>query len=44
MCEAAFHHQSVAVFQVQLARKQTAVPLTRDYIIEREAALKNREV
>ena len=43
MCEAAFHHQSVAVFQVQLARKQTAVPLTRDYIAEREAVLKSRE-
>jgi cyclopropane-fatty-acyl-phospholipid synthase len=44
MCEAAFHHQNVAVFQVQLGRKQTAVPLTRDYIIERETALRNREI
>lgn len=38
-CEAAFHYQSVAVFQVQLVRRQTAVPLTRDYIAIREAEL-----
>ena len=43
MCEVAFHYQNVAVFQLQLARKQTAVPLTRDYIAAREAALRKRE-
>jgi cyclopropane-fatty-acyl-phospholipid synthase len=34
-CEAAFRFQDVAVFQVQCARRQDAVPLTRDYIAER---------
>jgi cyclopropane-fatty-acyl-phospholipid synthase len=34
-CEAAFRFQNVAVFQVQCARNQEAVPLTRDYIFER---------
>jgi cyclopropane-fatty-acyl-phospholipid synthase len=31
------------VFQVQLARRQDAVPLTRNYIEEREAELRRRE-
>jgi cyclopropane-fatty-acyl-phospholipid synthase len=31
------------VFQIQLARQQEAVPLTRDYIAERERALSARE-
>jgi cyclopropane-fatty-acyl-phospholipid synthase len=44
MCEAAFHHQNVAVFQLQLVRRQTAVPLTRDYIGMREAELRVAEV
>lgn len=43
MSEAAFRYQDIAVFQVQLARRQDAVPLTRDYIAEREAALRERE-
>jgi cyclopropane-fatty-acyl-phospholipid synthase len=43
VCEAAFHHQNVAVFQVQLVRRQTAVPLTRDYIGAREAELRAAE-
>lgn len=43
MCEAAFRHQNVAVFQVQLARRQTAVPLTRDYIAARENELRATE-
>ena len=30
--EAAFRHQGLAVFQMQLAKKIDAVPLTRDYI------------
>lgn len=43
MSEAAFRYQDIAIFQVQLARHQEAVPLTRDYIAEREAALRQRE-
>ena len=43
MSETAFRYQEIAVFQVQLARRQEAVPLTRNYIAEREAELKLRE-
>jgi cyclopropane-fatty-acyl-phospholipid synthase len=43
-CEAAFRFQDVAVFQVQCARRQEAVPLTRDYIAERMHDLRIREV
>ena len=43
MSETAFRYQDIAIFQVQLARRQEAVPLTRDYIQQREAALKVRE-
>jgi cyclopropane-fatty-acyl-phospholipid synthase len=42
-CEAAFRFQNVAIFQVQCARKQEAVPLTRDYIRERMYELRARE-
>jgi cyclopropane-fatty-acyl-phospholipid synthase len=31
-CELGFRHQGMVVFQVQLARRQDAVPLTRDYL------------
>ena len=31
------------VFQIQLAKRQDAVPLTRDYILEREDALRRSE-
>lgn len=43
-CEASFRHWGQAVFQVQLARRQDAVPLTRDYItdVEREWAARER--
>jgi cyclopropane-fatty-acyl-phospholipid synthase len=34
--ELAFRRQGHVNFQIQLAREQTAVPLTRDYIAERE--------
>ncbi len=44
MSEAAFRHQDIAVFQIQLARRQEGVPLTRDYVAEREAALRAREL
>jgi cyclopropane-fatty-acyl-phospholipid synthase len=43
MSEAAFRHQQIAVFQIQLARRQDAVPLTRGYLAERAAALQARE-
>lgn len=38
-CENAFRHCGLMVFQIQLAKRQDAVPLTRDYIAEHEAAL-----
>ncbi|QIL82664.1 class I SAM-dependent methyltransferase [Diaphorobacter sp. HDW4A] len=43
MSETAFRYQDIAIFQIQLARKQEAVPLTRDYIGPRRDALKVRE-
>ena len=42
-CEAAFRFQDVAVYQIQCARCQEAVPLTRDYIAERMHDLRMRE-
>ncbi len=42
-CEAAFRFQDVAVFQVQCARRQDAVPMTRDYIFERMHDLRMQE-
>ncbi|MEW6123587.1 MAG: cyclopropane-fatty-acyl-phospholipid synthase family protein [Pseudomonadota bacterium] len=41
--EMAFRHQGMMVFQVQLARRQEAVPLTRDYIAEAEERLRAAE-
>jgi cyclopropane-fatty-acyl-phospholipid synthase len=38
-CELGFRTGSLAVFQVQLAHQQTAVPLTRDYIADSERDL-----
>jgi len=35
-CEVSFRHMRMMVFQMQLARRQEAVPLTRDYITEFE--------
>jgi cyclopropane-fatty-acyl-phospholipid synthase len=43
MSESAFRFQDSVVFQIQLARRNDAVPLTRDYIAEREVALKLAE-
>ncbi len=43
MSETAFRHQDIAIFQIQLARRQDAVPLTRDYVGQRESALRARE-
>jgi cyclopropane-fatty-acyl-phospholipid synthase len=43
MSESAFRWQDAVVFQLQLTRRNDVVPLTRDYIAEREAALKQAE-
>jgi cyclopropane-fatty-acyl-phospholipid synthase len=39
----AFRHQHLMVFQMQIARRQEAVPLTRDYIGDAEARLRAAE-
>ncbi len=36
--EMAFRHQGMMVFQIQLAKRVDAVPLTRDYIAQRGSA------
>jgi cyclopropane-fatty-acyl-phospholipid synthase len=41
--ESAFRYEYHAVFQIQLAKKLDAVPLTRTYIAEREADLRRQE-
>ncbi|MFS8039060.1 class I SAM-dependent methyltransferase [Xanthobacter sp. AM11] len=41
--EMAFRHQGLNVFQIQLARRQDAVPLTRDYVAEAEERLRRAE-
>ena len=38
--EMAFRHDGHVVFQIQLARRQDAVPLTRDYMLEAERAMR----
>ena len=38
-CEMAFRKQDMMVFQVQLVKDQTVLPLTRDYVAEAEARL-----
>ncbi len=43
MSETAFRYQDIAIFQIQLAKRQDSVPLTRDYIVSREQDLKQRE-
>ena len=42
--EIAFRREGHMVFQIQLAHRQTAVPLTRDYITAFEAACRSAEV
>nr|WP_281413502.1 cyclopropane-fatty-acyl-phospholipid synthase family protein [Microvirga antarctica] len=44
MSESAFRFQDAVVFQVQLAKRNDTVPLTRDYIAEREAVLRSAEI
>ncbi len=41
--ETSFRVDGHMVFQIQIARRQDSVPLTRDYIPEREAELRRRE-
>jgi cyclopropane-fatty-acyl-phospholipid synthase len=36
VCEMAFRNGPLMVFQIQLAPRRDAVPLTRDYIMGRE--------
>jgi len=39
-CEVAFRYMNQMVFQIQIARRQDAVPLTRDYMIAAENGIK----
>ena len=41
--EASFRIDANMVFQIQLAKRQDVVPLTRNYVTEREARLRGRE-
>ncbi|GAB4065897.1 class I SAM-dependent methyltransferase [Ancylobacter sonchi] len=41
--EMAFRHQGMMIFQIQLAKREGAVPMTRNYIAEAEADLKAME-
>lgn len=41
--ETAFRYEGIEVFQIQLTKRQTAVPLTRDYVALRENELKLRD-
>ena len=41
--ETSFRVDAHMVFQIQLAKRQDAAPLTRDYILEREDALRRNE-
>ncbi|MDI1365124.1 MAG: cyclopropane-fatty-acyl-phospholipid synthase [bacterium] len=43
MSETAFRHERVVVFQLQITKQPDAVPLTRDYVHQAEAALRARE-
>jgi cyclopropane-fatty-acyl-phospholipid synthase len=38
MCEAGFRFGSLVVFQIQLAKRVGTVPLTRDYMADRESS------
>jgi cyclopropane-fatty-acyl-phospholipid synthase len=41
--EMAFRKQNLMVFQIQLAKRQGVVPITRDYIANAEARLRGKE-
>ena len=42
-CEAGFRHGGLMVFQIQLTKRLDALPLTRDYIADREASLRTQQ-
>ena len=42
-CEMSFRCMGQMVFQMQIAKKQDAVPLTRDYMIPAEQALRGEK-
>jgi cyclopropane-fatty-acyl-phospholipid synthase len=42
-CEAGFRYGGLMVFQIQIAKRLDAVPLTRDYIAHREVLLRTQE-
>jgi len=44
MSETAFRYQQIAVFQIQLAKRQENVPLTRDYIDKQKKILRKSEL
>ena len=41
--EMAFRRQNMMVFQIQIAKRQGVVPITRDYLAREEARLRDRE-
>jgi cyclopropane-fatty-acyl-phospholipid synthase len=43
LCEVGFRYQILMVFQLQLAKKQKALPLTRDYIYVAEREMRQRD-
>jgi cyclopropane-fatty-acyl-phospholipid synthase len=43
-CKVAFRYMGQMVFQMQLAKRQDAVPLTRDYITDFERANASRVI
>ena len=43
-CEVAFRHLGLVVFQIQLAARQEAVPLVRDYITDSDRAHRSTEL
>jgi cyclopropane-fatty-acyl-phospholipid synthase len=44
ICEAGFRRQNLMVFQLQLAKNQHALPLTRDYMYAAEQEMRQRDV
>ncbi len=44
LCEIGFRHRTMMVFQIQMAKRVDAVPLTRDYIYEWEQRHRRREL
>jgi cyclopropane-fatty-acyl-phospholipid synthase len=43
ICEIGFRYQNLMVFQLQLAKNQHALPLTRDYMYEAERQMRQRD-